>query len=191
MKLETLRDLYVEQLHDLYSAESQLVEALPKMAKAATNKQLQAGFTAHLAQTKTHVQRLEQIFQQLGQSARGKTCKGMQGIIEEGQEVMSEDGEEALMDAAIVGAAQRVEHYEMASYAAARTIAERMGNTEIVDLLQQTWDEENEADQKLSEIVSQVLEEMEDGAGQYAEQEQPARKTASRGKGAAGASRRM
>jgi ferritin-like metal-binding protein YciE len=157
MKLETLRDLYVEQLHDLYSAETQLVEALPKMAKAATNTQLQAAFTEHLTQTKGHVQRLEQIFTQMGESTKGPTCKGMEGLISEGEEMIKMKGEPAAIDAGLIAAAQRVEHYEIAGYGCVRTYAHQLGDHTNETLLQQTLDEEGAADQKLTTLAESVI----------------------------------
>jgi ferritin-like metal-binding protein YciE len=157
MKLETLRDLYVEQLHDLYSAETQLVEALPKMAKAASNKQLQAGFTEHLAQTKTHVQRLEQIFQQLGAKPKGQTCKGMEGLIKEGEEMIKMKGDPSAIDAGLIAAAQRVEHYEIAGYGCVRTYAHQMGDMQAERALQQTLDEEGMTDKKLTQLAETVI----------------------------------
>ena len=157
MKLETLRDLYVEQLHDLYSAETQLVEALPKMAKAAANTQLQTAFKEHLTQTKGHVQRLEQIFKQLGMDPEGPTCKGMKGLISEGEEMIKMKGEPAAIDAGLIAAAQRVEHYEIAGYGCVRTYARQLGQTKDQDLLQQTLDEEGAADHKLTQLAEQVI----------------------------------
>ena len=157
MKIETLRDLYVEQLHDLYSAETQLVEALPKMAKAASNKQLQAGFTEHLAQTKTHVQRLEQIFQQLGAKPKGQTCKGMEGLIKEGEEMIKMKGDPSAIDAGLIAAAQRVEHYEIAGYGCVRTYAHQLGDHQAERALQQTLDEEGMTDKKLTQLAEGVI----------------------------------
>jgi ferritin-like metal-binding protein YciE len=157
MKIETLRDLYVEQLHDLYSAEAQLVEALPKMAKAASNKQLQAGFTEHLAQTKTHVQRLEQIFQQLGAKPKGQTCKGMEGLIKEGEEMIKMKGDPSAIDAGLIAAAQRVEHYEIAGYGCVRTYAHQLGDHQAERVLQQTLDEEGMTDKKLTQLAEGVI----------------------------------
>jgi ferritin-like metal-binding protein YciE len=157
MKIKTLHDLYVEQLHDLYSAETQLVEALPKMAKAASNVQLKTAFTEHLAQTKNHAQRLEQIFTQLGESTKGPTCKGMKGLISEGEEMIETKGEPAAIDAGLIAAAQRVEHYEMAGYGCVRTYAKQLGETKGQQLLQQTLDEEGAADQKLTQLAEAVI----------------------------------
>ena len=147
MKLDSLQALFVEELRDLYSAENQIIKALPKMAKAASAPQLKSAFEAHLTQTKEHVQRLETIFESLGKSPKGKTCKGMEGVIEEGDEMVKEDAEPAVKDAALISAAQRVEHYEMAGYGTVRTYAK---------LLQETLDEEGETDQKLSKLAEAI-----------------------------------
>jgi len=160
MKIDKLETLLEEELHDIYDAEKRLVRALPKMAKGATSPDLRAAFEEHLEATKGHVQRLEKVFQLLGVPAKAKTCAGMKGLIEEGEEVMGEDATETLMDAAIIGAAQRVEHYEIAAYGTARTFAEQLGNEEAAQLLQETLDEEKEADEKLTEISEQLLESM-------------------------------
>ena len=150
-----LKELYIDELKDLYSAENQLVKALPKMAKAATSPDLQAGFEEHLEQTKGHVQRLETIFEQLGQSPKGKKCKGMEGLIEEGSEAIEEyEGE--LLDAALIGAAQRVEHYEMAGYGTVSAFAEELGESEHVTLLNETLEEEKETDEKLSGLAGDI-----------------------------------
>ncbi len=157
MKLETLRDLYVEQLQDLYSAETQLVEALPKMAKAATNAQLQAGFEQHLFETQQQVQRLEQIFEQLGVKAGGTTCNGMKGLLKEGDEMIKAKGEPAAIDAGLIAAAQRVEHYEIAGYGCVHTYAHQLGEDQAASLLQQTLDEEGATDKKLTSLAEQVI----------------------------------
>jgi ferritin-like metal-binding protein YciE len=157
MKIETLRDLYVEQLRDLYSAETQLVKALPKMAKGASNSQLQAAFTQHLSQTQQHVQRLEQIFKQLNTSSKGPACKGMEGLITEGEEMIKMKGDPAAIDAGLIAAAQRVEHYEIAGYGCVRTYAHQLGDQTSEKLLQQTLDEEGATDQKLTMLAEQVI----------------------------------
>ena len=158
-----LRELYIEELRDLYNAESQLVKALPKMAKAASSDELRRGFEEHLEQTKGHVQRLEQIFQALGENPKGKKCKGMEGLLEEGSEVMQEDFEGALMDAAIIGAAQRVEHYEIAAYGTICAFAEELGESEQNSLLNQTLQEEKEADEKLTQLAQQINAQANEG----------------------------
>jgi len=151
-----LRELYVNELKDLYNAETQLVKALPKMAKASSNAELRQGFEEHLRQTSEHVSRLEQIFEMLGEKATGKKCLGMEGLVREGAETMSEDYEGALMDAAIIGAAQRVEHYEIAGYGTVRAFAELLGENEHVSLLDQTLQEEKQTDEKLTQLAEQI-----------------------------------
>src|SRR5579859_5295440 len=146
MKLESLRDLYVEQLRDLYSAETQLVDALPKMAQASSSAQLRTAFEQHLEQTKNHVKRLDQVFQGLNQKPTGKTCKAMQGLIAEGQETLKENAQPEVKDAALIAAAQRVEHYEMAGYGTVRSYSKALGDDRAMTLLQQTLNEEGEAD---------------------------------------------
>jgi ferritin-like metal-binding protein YciE len=153
MALDSLHDLYVNELKDLYNAENQLVKALPKMAKAASNPDLKAAIEEHLEVTRKQVERLERVFEGLGVSPKGKKCKAMEGLIEEGKEVMEEDGEEAVIDAALIAAAQRVEHYEMAGYGCVRTFARLLGYEEAARLLQETLDEEGEADKKLTELA--------------------------------------
>ncbi len=156
MALNTLHDLYVDELKDLYSAENQLVKALPKMAKAATAKALKDGFTKHLAETKQHVQRLKDIFKTLGVSPSGKTCKAMEGLIAEGQEVISEDMQPEVRDAALIAAAQRVEHYEMAGYGCVQTFAELMGHKTAAKILQKTLNEEGATDKKLTQAAKKL-----------------------------------
>jgi len=153
MSLNTLQDLFIAELKDLYSAEQQLLKALPKMAKAATAPQLRQAFESHLKETKGQVDRLEKIFKKLGVKARGKKCKAMAGLIEEGQELAKEKGAPAVLDAGLIAAAQRVEHYEMAGYGCVRTYARLLGDQVAADLLQKTLDEEGAADQKLSRIA--------------------------------------
>jgi ferritin-like metal-binding protein YciE len=150
-----LKELYIDELKDLYSAENQLVKALPKMAKAATSPDLRAGFEEHLEQTKGHVQRLETIFEQLGESPKGKKCGGMEDLIEEGSEAI-EEYEGKLLDAALIGAAQRVEHYEMADYGTVSAFAEQLGESEQVTLLNETLEEEKETDKKLSGLAGDI-----------------------------------
>lgn len=153
MKMKTLEDLFVHELKDLYAAEKHLVKALPKMAKAATHQELREAFNEHLKQTHQHVQRLDEIFSQLQLSTRGAKCKAMEGLVEEGKEILAEDMEEDVRDAALICAAQRVEHYEMAGYGCARTFARDLGHHEAAELLQQTLEEEAAADEKLTEIA--------------------------------------
>lgn len=156
MPNEGLKELYIDELKDLYSAENQLLKALPKMAKAASSEELRQGFEEHLDQTRGHVQRLEEIFQSLGESPKGKKCMGMEGLVKEGSEVMDEDFEGALMDAALVGAAQRVEHYEIAAYGTVRELALVLGESEQASLLEQTLEEEKETDEKLTELAKEI-----------------------------------
>jgi ferritin-like metal-binding protein YciE len=156
MELESLQDLFVEEIKDLYNAENQLIKALPKMAKAATNKQLQKAFKDHLVQTKGHVKRLEQVFKNLGLKPRGKLCKAMKGLVEEGAETIKEDATDEVKDAALIASAQRVEHYEMAGYGCVRTYAKLLGHNDSADLLQQTLDEEGEADKKLTGLAEGI-----------------------------------
>jgi ferritin-like metal-binding protein YciE len=153
MKLESLKDLYMEQLKDLYSAETQLVDALPKMADACNSPELKNAFREHLNQTKQHVDRLEQIFKKLGESPKGETCEGMKGLLKEGEAMMKMKGEPEVIDAGLIAAAQRVEHYEIAGYGTVRTYAELIGEADAVRLLERTLQEEEEADEKLTEIA--------------------------------------
>jgi ferritin-like metal-binding protein YciE len=157
MELETLRDLYIHELKDLHSAEKQLTKALPKMAKAATNEQLAAGFEEHLAQTEEHVNRLEKILESHDESTRGPKCKGMEGLIEEGKEMIEEDGDDDVRDAGLISAAQRVEHYEIAGYGCARAYAEVLGDRKGADLLDQTLEEEAATDKKLTELAKTLI----------------------------------
>jgi ferritin-like metal-binding protein YciE len=156
MSEQGLKALYIDELKDLYSAENQLVKALPKMAKAASSDELREGFEKHLEQTRGHVQRLEKIFQALGESPKGKTCKGMQGLIEEGSEATEEDYNGSVMDAALIGAAQRVEHYEIAGYGTVRNMAEILGESNHVSLLEKTLEEEKETDEKLTDLAERI-----------------------------------
>ena len=153
---KAFNELFEDQIKDLYSAEKQIVQALPKMAKSATNPQLRAGFEKHLEETRGHVTRLEQIADELGFSPRGKKCKGCEGLIEEGKEAM-EEFEGDVLDAALIGAAQRVEHYEMAGYGTARAHAALLGFTKAAKLLQQTLDEETRTDKKLSQLADSIV----------------------------------
>jgi ferritin-like metal-binding protein YciE len=157
VKLDSLQKLYVEELKDLYSAENQILKALPKMAKAATSPELQSAFKQHLEETKGQVQRLEQIFEALGKSPKGKTCKAMEGLVEEGAELMGEDADPEVLDAGLIAAAQRVEHYEIAGYGTVRTYAQLLGHQEAADLLQQTLDEEGLTDKKLTQLAETLI----------------------------------
>ncbi len=165
MKMESLRELYVEQLKDLYNAEQQLIKALPKMAKAATSEELRGAFEEHLEKTQVHAERIETIFEEMGEKAQGKKCKAMEGLVKEGAEVIQEDMEDEVKDAALIAAAQRVEHYEIAGYGCVRTYATLLGETEAADLLAQTLEEEKEADELLSGIADQVNVEAEEEEG--------------------------
>jgi len=154
MKLNTLEDLLVHELKDLYSAETQLVKALPKMAKAASHQELKAAFEGHLEQTEGHVERLTEIAEMLGKKLTGQTCKAMKGLVQEGADLISEGAEPAVRDAGLIGAAQRVEHYEIAGYGTARCLADQLGHSEVADLLEQTLEEEKDTDEKLSELAT-------------------------------------
>jgi ferritin-like metal-binding protein YciE len=153
MEVDSLQKLYVEDLKDLHSAERQILQALPKMIKKAGNEQLRKAFEEHLAVTEKHVDRLDRIFDSLGKSPRGKKCKGMEGLLEEGKEAMQEDMDPDVLDAALIAAAQKVEHYEMAGYGTVRTYAQLLNEPEHAKLLQQTLDEEGEADKTLTKIA--------------------------------------
>jgi ferritin-like metal-binding protein YciE len=159
MSAESLKDLLVDEIQDLYHAEKQLLKALPKMADAAENEKLKRGIIEHLAQTEGHVNRLENVFQLLDLPAKGKTCPAMKGLIEEGSEAIAEADASAVRDARIIGSAQRVEHYEIAAYGTARSLAEVLGEREVVDLLQETLDEEAETDRKLTVLSSSINQE--------------------------------
>jgi len=166
--MEALQKLLTNELQDLYDAEQQLVKAIPKMIEAANSSELQEALKEHLSVTQNQVTRLEEIFSELGEKAQKKPCKGMAGIISEGQEMIGEDLEEATMDAAIISAAQKVEHYEIASYGTARTLAQTLGNNEVAELLEETLEEEKEADRLLTEIAEasinvEAASEEEDG----------------------------
>lgn len=157
MKLESLQDLFVDELKDLYNAENQLLKALPKMAKAAHHPDLKQAFTDHLEETRGQVERLEQIFKGLDGSPKGKKCKAMEGLVEEGKEIIEQSADPAVKDAALIAAAQRVEHYEIAGYGCVRTFARLLGNDEAADLLQETLDEEAAADKKLTDLAETVI----------------------------------
>jgi ferritin-like metal-binding protein YciE len=156
MKLENLQQLYLKELRDLYDAENQITNALPKLIDAANNSELKNALQEHLNVTQTQIARLEQIFQSLNEKPSGETCKGMKGVIKEGDEIVSAGGDPATVDAGIISAAQRVEHYEMAGYGTVRTYAKLLGQDQHAQLLQQTLDEEEEADQTLTKIASTV-----------------------------------
>jgi len=172
MSLDSLEKLFLEELKDVYNAEKQILRALPRMAKAAESPELQQAFTKHLKETEGQVQRLERIFRELGQSIRGKTCKGMQGLLEEGKEVMEEEGEGAVIDAALIASAQKVEHYEIAAYGCLRTYAQLLGFSQAEQLLQQTLDEEEATDEKLTELGETGINKAAAAAGVGVEEEE-------------------
>ncbi len=168
MTIDNLRDLYKEQLEDLYSAEQQLIKALPKMAKAASSEELRTAFEDHLEQTRGHAERIETIFEEMGEKLTAKKCKAMEGLVKEGSEVIEEDMEDSLKDAALIAAAQRVEHYEMAGYGCVKAYATRLGDEEAASLLEQTLDEEKEADELLNGIAEELNIEIPQESGQSA-----------------------
>jgi ferritin-like metal-binding protein YciE len=157
MKLPTIAKLFEDQLKDIHSAEAQLVKALPKMAKKASSVALKEAITSHLEETRNHVERLDQIGQSLGIKLTGKKCKAMEGLIEEGSEVIEAEGPGPVIDLALIAAAQRVEHYEIAAYGSVRTLADQLGHDEVVELLQATLDEESAADEKLSSVSEEEI----------------------------------
>ena len=173
MQIETMQELYLDVLKDLYDAERQILKALPKMAKAANCEELRDGFQEHLSQTQTHVERLDQVFEQMGHTAKRKKCKAIEGLLEEGKELMDSASDPEVLDAGLIAAAQKVEHYEIATYGCARTYAELLDQGGATDLLQQTLDEEKMTDQKLTELaVSQINLEAADN-GSEAAQDRP------------------
>ena len=157
MALDSLEKLFVEELKDTYHAEKQLTKALKKMAKGATDPTLSKAFETHLAETEKQIERLEQVFESIDMTPRGKVCQGMKGIIEEGNEMMQEDGEDEVIDAALIASAQRVEHYEIAAYGTLRHYAERLGYTKAEKLLSQTLEEEKATDEKLNVIAKRLV----------------------------------
>jgi ferritin-like metal-binding protein YciE len=186
MKIDSLNTLLEEELKDIYDFEKRLVRAIPKMAKSASSEELRNALNEHLEITRNQVDRVERVFKTLGASPKSKTCAGMKGILEEGEETMQLDAQDdSLLDVAIIGAAQRVEHYEMAAYASVRAMAEQLGNQEVVDLLQEAWEEEREADERLTEICEQILSEIE---GESAEGEGEAGETAKSARRSSGSS---
>ncbi len=157
--MDSLEELFVDELKDLFNAENQLIKALPKLAKKAASPNLKKAFTDHLKQTEGHVKRLESIGQTLGEKLTGKKCAAMEGLVEEGSEILEEEGQNPVIDAALIGAAQRVEHYEIAAYGTVRAMAETLGHDDVVELLQETLDEEGAADKLLTQIATdEVLE---------------------------------
>jgi ferritin-like metal-binding protein YciE len=164
MKVESIEDLFLDELKDLYSAEKQITKALPKLVKAASTQELSAAFDSHLQETKGHVERLEEIFQTLGKKGTGKTCEGMKGVLEEGSEVIQEIEKGPIRDAGLIAAAQRVEHYEIAGYGSVRSFAQLLGKQDIVELLEETLQEEKAADEKLTKISESVNQEAQTAA---------------------------
>ena len=158
MKLESLRELFIEELQDLYSAETQIIDALPKMVDQASSPDLKAGFTEHLEQTRQHVRRLDQIFDQLGDDVdrKDKTCKGMQGIIKDNKDLLKTSAEPEVLDAGMIAGEQRVEHYEIAGYGTVRTYAQLLGRNEWAQLLEQTLQEEKDTDKKLTQLAGHI-----------------------------------
>lgn len=153
MHLNSMVDLFLHEIRDLHSAERQLIKALPKMARGAHSKELKEAFESHLEQTKNHLNRLDRVLEMLGKTSRGPVCKAMEGLLEEGAELLETEGDAEVKDAALIGAAQRVEHYEIAGYGTARTFAELIGNHEAAELLQQTLDEERTTDERLTDLA--------------------------------------
>jgi len=173
-KLKSLDDLLVHELQDIFDAEKQITKALPKMAKAAAHPELRAAFEEHLEQTEDQIERLEQVFKLLGLPAKGKKCDGMAGVIEEGKKMMEEDAEPSVKDAALIGAAQKVEHYEIASYGCVCTYAEMLGYEQVHDLLGQNLDEEETTDEKLTVLAESVIN-LEAEAADDTEEEEASR----------------
>jgi ferritin-like metal-binding protein YciE len=179
MAVESLNELFIEQLRDLYDAENQLIKALPKMAQGANSEELREAIEEHLEQTKGHAQRIETIFENLGEKAKAKKCKGMEGLIKEGSETLDEDMDPDVKDAAIIAAAQRVEHYEIAGYGTARTMASLIGEDEAASLLEETLNEEKETDSKLTELAEDINVAAEAEGEEETEGEAPRRSTSS------------
>lgn len=182
MSLETLSDLMEDELKDLYSAENQLLKALPKMAKKASSEQLKSAFTGHLRETEGHVKRLQQIAKILDINLTGKKCAAMEGLVEEGKEAMEEDGPPAVIDSALIGAARRVEHYEMAAYCATRGMAQQLGEEEVAKLLEETTNEEQAADDKLRGIAQEEVFPQAAEAGEKDEEDEPVTSTSGNGR---------
>ena len=172
MQISSLKELYLEQLKDLYDAEHQIIKALPKLVEQASSEDLKEALNEHLEITKEQASRIEQIFEGMGEKAKAEKCKGMQGVIAEGDELTGKVEDPDVCDAAIIAAAQRVEHYEMAGYGTARTFAEQLGEDEAADLLQQTLDEEKEADEKLTELATEINVQAEGSEEETGERQQ-------------------
>lgn len=173
MQHNALMELYVDELKDLYDAENRLIKALPKMVKAASSGKLRSGFEEHLEQTRGHVDRLKEIFDNMGEKPSGKKCSGMMGIVKEGEEIMEEDFEGEVMDAALISAAQRVEHYEIAAYGCVRTWADLLGENEASALLDKTLEEEKETDEKLTQLAEEINVQAKERGGEGEEEETP------------------
>lgn len=173
MEHNALMELYVDELKDLYDAENRLMKAIPKMAKAATSEKLRSGFEEHLEQTRGHIDRLKEIFDNLGEKPSGKKCAGMMGIVKEGEEIMDEDFEGETMDAALISAAQRVEHYEIAAYGCVRTWADLLGESEASALLEKTLEEEKETDQKLTQLSEEINVQAKEEGSEEEKEEAP------------------
>jgi ferritin-like metal-binding protein YciE len=186
MEMDSLKELYVDELKDLWSAETQITKALPKMMKAASNPKLKKAFNTHLKQTERHIKRLERIFKELDESPRGKKCVGMEGLIKEGQELIKEKPEADVLDAGLIAAAQHVEHYEIAGYGCVRTWARQMGEDRQAELLQETLDEEEQTDRLLTELAES---EINVEAEEEDEEERPATRSRSKQASKRGASR--
>jgi ferritin-like metal-binding protein YciE len=180
MGMSNLQDLFLEQLKDIYDAEQRITKALPKMEREASSEELSSAFSGHLEETKEQIARLERVFESIGETAGKKTCKAMVGLLEEGEDVLKEDAEDDVKDAALIAAAQKVEHYEMATYGCLRDWARLLGNDEAAELLQQTLDEEGEADKRLTRIAQSLnVEAMdEEGEAEEEQEEEPVRRAA-------------
>lgn len=191
MQKDSMRKLYIDELKDLYNAETQLVKALPKMAKASSNDELREAFEEHLRQTSEQVSRLEQIFEMLDEKPTGKKCLGMEGLVKEAAETMKEDYEDSVMDAALIGAAQRVEHYEIAGYGTVREFAQLLGEEDHVSLLEQTLEEEKQTDEKLTQLAEDINSPADSTESEgESEGEEETRPRATKGKSGKSSSRR-
>jgi ferritin-like metal-binding protein YciE len=181
MKMNTLKDLYLDELKDVYDAENQIAKALPKMAKEATNEELRAAIEQHLDQTQTQIERLEQIFEELGEKAKGTKCEATKGLLEEAKRMMDDAEDDDTRDAAIISAAQKVEHYEIATYGTLRTYAELLGHDEQAELLQETLDEEKETDENLTELAVSCINIEANESDEEGEEEEESGNRVSRG----------
>jgi ferritin-like metal-binding protein YciE len=170
-KETNFEELFQQELEDLYDAENQIVKALPKMAQAATNEELVSAFEEHLAQTKEQVKRLDKVFKNIGQKPRGKTCEGMKGLLQEGEKMIAEIEKSPVLDAALIGAAQKVEHYEISGYGTVRSMAEMLGKQDVAELLEETLEEEKQTDDTLTEIAESIMGEEVDEVEEVDEEE--------------------